>query len=84
MTSLEGKSETLELKKISVPSHSKKTAVSSHKETKKFNFTPMRGDALQMFKNNSSLQRRSLGEILTVFRKKYVRIQCSTATKHNF
>ena len=39
----------------------------------------MRGDALQTFKNISSLNRENLTEFLTVFRRKYVKPQ-STAT----
>ena len=39
----------------------------------------MRGDALQTFKNFSSRNRENLAELLTVLRRKYVKIQ-STAT----
>ena len=35
----------------------------------------MRGDALQTFKNITSPNRENLGEILTVFRRKYVKLQ---------
>ena len=35
----------------------------------------MRGDALQTFKNITSSNREKLGEILTVFRRKYVKLQ---------
>ena len=44
----------------------------------------MRGDALQTFKNTSSLSRGNLGEILTVFRRKYVKPQSMTTAKHKF
>ena len=44
----------------------------------------MRGDALQTFKNISSPNRESLGENLTVFRRKYVRPQSMATTKHRF
>ena len=45
----------------------------------------MRGDALQTFKNITSPNRENLGEILTVFRRKYVKPQSSMATaKHKF
>ena len=43
-------------------------------ENKKNYFHSLKpGDALQTFKNISSLNRRYLGEILTVFRRKYVK-----------
>ena len=42
----------------------------------------MRGDALQTFKNISSPNRENLGEILTVFRRKYVKPQSMATAKH--
>ena len=70
MSTFEGKSEKVELfqdffKKV------RKSAINSWKKTKKnyFHFL-IRGDALETFTNNTSLNRESLGEILTVFRKK--------------
>ena len=44
----------------------------------------MRGDALQTFKNISSRNRENLSEILTVFRRKYVKPQSMATAKHNF
>ena len=44
----------------------------------------MRGDALQTFKNISSPNRENLTEILTVFRRKYVKPQSMATAKHNF
>ena len=44
----------------------------------------MRGDALQTFKNISSPNRESLTEILTVFRRKYVKPQSIATAKHKF
>ena len=44
----------------------------------------MRGDALQTFKNITSLNRENLGEILTVFRRKYVKPQSMVTAKHKF
>ena len=44
----------------------------------------MRGDALQTFKNITSPNRESLGEILTVFRRKYVKPQSMAIAKHKF
>ena len=42
----------------------------------------MRGDALQTFKNIISPNRENLGEILNVFRRKYVKPQLMATTKH--
>ena len=44
----------------------------------------MRGDALQTFKNIISPNRENLGEILTVFRRKYVKPQSMATAKHKF
>ena len=44
----------------------------------------MRGDALQTFKNITSPKRGNLGEILTVFRRKYVKPQSMATAKHKF
>ena len=44
----------------------------------------MRGDALQTFKNITSPNRENLGEILTVFRRKYVKPQSKATAKHKF
>ena len=44
----------------------------------------MRGDALQTFKNISGPTRESLGEILAVFRRKYVKPQSMATAKHKF
>ena len=42
----------------------------------------MRGDALQTFKNIIGPTRENLGEILAVFRRKYVQPQSITTAKH--
>ena len=44
----------------------------------------MRGDALQTFKNFTRPNRRNLGEILTVFRRKNVKTQSMATSKHKF
>ena len=44
----------------------------------------MRGDALQTFKNITSPNIENLGEILTVFRRKYVKPQSMATAKHKF
>ena len=56
------------------------------KEEDKINYfhSLMRGDALQTFKNITSPNRENLGEILTVFRRKYVKPQSMATSKHKF
>ena len=44
----------------------------------------MIGDALQTFKNITRPNRENLGEILTVFRRKYVKPQSMATAKHKF
>ena len=44
----------------------------------------MRGDAPQTFKNITTPKRENLGEILTVFRRKYVKPQSMAKAKHKF
>ena len=44
----------------------------------------MRGDALQTFKNIGSPNRENLTEILTVFRRKYVKPPSMATAKHKF
>ena len=44
----------------------------------------MRGDALQKFKNFTSLTGGKLGEILTIFQKKYLKRQSVATAKHKF
>ena len=54
-------------------------------EDKKNSFhSLMRGDALQTFKNINSPNRDILGEILTAFRRKYVKPQSMATAKHKF
>ena len=44
----------------------------------------MRGDALQTFENINDPTRKNLGEILAVFRRKYVKPQSMATTKGKF
>ena len=65
------------------------TSLKIHKqltEEDKINYfhSLMRGDALQTFKNISSPNRDNLAEILTVFRRKYVKPQLMATAKHKF
>ena len=48
-------------------------------------FHPLkRGDALQTSKNSNGPTRENLGEILAIFRRKYVKPQSMATAKHNF
>ena len=84
MPTFDGKSEKFELFEdlfqTSLKIHNQLT------EQDKIHFfhSLMRGDALQTFKNISSPNRENLTEILTVFRRKYVKPQSMATAKHKF
>ena len=84
MPTFDGKSEKFELLEdlfqTSLKIHNQLT------EEDKINYfhSLMRGDALQTFKNISSPNRENLTEILTVFRRKYVKPQSMATAKHKF
>ena len=84
MPTFDGKSEKFELFEDSF-----QTSLKIHNqltEEDKINYfhSLMRGDALQTFKNITSPNRENLGEILTVFRRKYVKPQSMATAKHKF
>ena len=84
MPTSDGKSEKFELFEdlfqTSLKIHNQLT------EEDKINYfhSLMRGDALQTFKNITSPNRENLAEILTVFRRKYVKPQSMATAKHKF
>ena len=84
MPTFDGKSEKFELFEdlfqTSLKIHNQLT------EEDKINYfhSLMRGDALQTFKNITIPNRENLGEILTVFRRKYVKPQSMATAKHKF
>ena len=84
MPTFDGKSDKFELFEdffqTSLKIHNQLT------EDVKINYfhSPMRGDALQAFKNFNSPTREILGEVLAVFRKKYVKPQSMATAKHKF
>ena len=84
MPTFDGKSEKFELFEdlfqTSLKIHNQLT------EEDKINYfhSLKRGDALQTFKNITSPNRENLGEILTVFRRKYVKPQSMATAKHKF
>ena len=84
MPTFDGKSEKFELFEdlfqTSLIIHNQLT-----KEDKIYYFhSLMRRDALQTFKNIGSPNRENLTEILTVFRRKYVKPQSMAVAKHKF
>ena len=84
MLTFDGKSEKIELLEdlfqTSLKTHNQVT------QEDKINYfhSLMRGDALQAFKNITTPNRENLGEILTVFRRKYVKPQSMATAKHKF
>ena len=84
MPTFDGKSEKFELFEdlfqTSLKIHNHLT------EEDKINYfhSLMRGDALQTFKNITSPNRENLAEILTVFRRNYVKPQSMATAKHKF
>ena len=84
MPTFDGKSEKFELfedlSQTSLKIHSQLT------EEDRINYflSLMRGNALQTFKNNNGPTRENLGEILAVFRRKYVKPQSMATAKHKF
>ena len=84
MPTFDGKSENFELFEdlfqTSFKIHNQLT------EEDKINYfhSLMRGDALQTFKNITFPNRENLEEILTVFRRKYVKPQSIATAKHKF
>ena len=84
MPTFDGKSEKFELFEdlfqTSLKIHNQLT------EEDKINYfhSLMRGDALQTFRNITSPNRENLGKILTVFRRKYVKLQSMATAKHKF
>ena len=82
MPTFDGKSEKFELFEClfqtSLKIHNQLT-----EENKVYYFhSLMRGDALETFKNIDSPNRENLTEILTVFRRKYVKPQSMATAKH--
>ena len=80
----EGKSEKSELFEDLFQTKLKIHNQLTEEDKIKYFHSLMRGDALQTFKNNISPNRESLGEIMTVFRRKYVKLQSIAPAKHKF
>ena len=84
MPTFDGKSEKLEPFEDLFQTSLKKHNQLMEKDKINYLHSLMRGDALRTFKNTASPSRENLGEILTVFRRKYVKLQSMATAKHKF
>ena len=84
MPTFDGKSEKFELFEDLFHTSLKIHDQLTEEGTIKHFHSLMRGDALQTFKNISSPNRENLTEILTVFRRKYLKPQSMATAKHKF
>ena len=80
----DGKSEKFELFEDLFQTSSKILNQLTEEDKLYYFHSLMRGDALQTFKNVSSRNQEKLTEILTVFRRKYVKPQSMATAKHKF
>ena len=84
MPTFDGKSEKFELFEDLFQTSLKIHNQLTEEDKLHFFHSLMRDDALQTFKNISSPNRENLTEILTVFRRKYVKPQSMATAKHKF
>ena len=84
MPRFDGKSEKFELFEDLFPTNLKNNNQVTEEDKINYFHSLMRGDALQTFKNITSTNTENLREILTVFRKKYVKPGSLATTKHKF
>ena len=82
MPTFDGKSEKFELYEDLIQTSLKIHNQLAEEDKLKYFCSLMRGDALQTFKNIGSPSRENLTEILTVFRRKYVKPQSMATAKH--
>ena len=84
MPTFDGKSEKLELFEDPFQTILKNHNQLTQEDKINYFHSLMRGDTLQTFKNITSPNRENLGELLTVFRRKYVKPQSMATAKHKF
>ena len=84
MPTFDGKSEKFELFEDLFQTRLELHSQLTEEDRIKYFQSLMRRDALQTFKNNNSPTRVNLGEILAVFRRKYVKPQSMATAKHKF
>ena len=82
MPTFEEKPEEFELFEDLFPTSLKIHNQLTEEDKIKYFHSLMRGDALQTFKNITSPNRENLGEILTVFRRKYLKPHSMARAKH--
>ena len=84
MPTFDGKSEKFELFEDLFQTSLKIHNQLTEEDRINYFYSLMRGDALQTFKNINGPTRENLGEILAVFRRKYVKHQSMATAKHKF
>ena len=84
MPTFDGKSENFELFEDLFQTSLKIDNQLTEEDRINYFHSLMRGDALQTFKNINGPTRENLGEILAVFRRKYVKPQSMETAKHKF
>ena len=84
MPTFDGKSEKFELLEDLFQTSLKNHNQLTEDDRIKYFRSLMRGHALQTFKNNNGPTPENLGEILAVFRRKYVKPQWMATAKHKF
>ena len=84
MSTIDGKSEKIELFEDLFQTSLKVDNQLTEEDRINYFHSFMRGDALQTFKNLNGPSPESLGEVLTVFRRKYVKPQSIPTAKHHF
>ena len=84
MPTFDGKSEKFELFEDLFETSFKIHSQLTEEDTINYFHSLLRGDALRTFKNNNGQTRENLGEILAVFRRKYVKPQSMATAKHKF
>ena len=84
MPTFDWKSETFELFEDLFQTNLKIHNQLTEEDRNNYFYSVMRGDALQTFKNINGPTPENLGEILAVFRKKYVKPQSMATAEHKF
>ena len=84
MPTFDGKSEKVEMFEDLLQTSLKVYNESTEDDGFNYFHSLMRGDALQTFKKINGPTRENLGEILAVFRRKYVKPQSMATAKHKF
>ena len=84
MPTFDGKSEKFQLFEDIIQTSLKIHNQLTEEDKTNYFYSLMRGDALQAFTNIIHPNRENLDEILTVFRRKYLKPQSMAAANHKF